>query len=443
MRRIYPAHAYSDARIERCFWAEAIPDNLLSRPALTAPQKADVAIIGAGYTGLSAALSLAKDGAKVVVLDARFPGWGASGRNGGFCCLGGAMLEDKKIDRAHGKSARIAWRMSEKRAVSYVHTLIEQHGIDADTHSVGETILAHKPFAKKFDIELTACGENYGVTPHLHSVADLKAHGLHGPFHGGMTIPIGFALHPRKYILGLVTTAEQAGALILGDSPVSNISPTQTGYRLSAGHTAVECQQVLIATNGYSSEDVPPWMAARYLPAQSSVLVSRPLEQSELEAAGWTSRQMAYDTRSLLHYFRLLPDNRFLFGMRGGLQSTKKSEVRNQKAIRRNFEKMFSAWQNVDTPFYWSGMVCLSPQLRPFCGPVPGMPGVFAGFGYHGNGVAMGSYAGAQLAQMMQGKTPEHSLPEFTRQPPGRFPLGRFRSALMWPAYAVARLSDL
>lgn len=443
MRRIYPEHAYSDGRIERCFWAEAVPDQLLERPVPNATITADVAIIGAGFTGLSAAMHLARDGANVVVLDARFPGWGASGRNGGFCCLGGSKLDDSNLDRAYGKPARLAWRACEKRAVEHVAALIETCGISADTHSIGETALAHKAARIATADDVAACQENFSVVPDVITSGELRAHGLNGPFHGALSIPVGFALHPRKYVLGLLNAAEAAGAKVFGNTPVSRIEKVGARFRLSAGAESLECDQILLATNGYSSEDVPSWMAARYLPVQSSILVTRPLQQAELEAAGWTSRQMAYDTRTLLHYFRLMPDNRFLFGMRGGLRSTPGSEARNQRAIRRDFETMFPAWRDVETPYFWSGMVCLSRRLVPFCGPVPEMPGVFAGFAYHGNGVAMGTYCGAQLAQMLQGRAPKHPLPDFVRQPPGQFPFGRFRNALMWPAHAAARLVDL
>ena len=130
--------------------------------------------------------------------------------------------------------------------------------------------------------------------------------------------------------------------------------------------------------------------------------------QAELEAQGWTSRQMCYDSRNLLHYFRLMPDNRFLFGTRGGLLSSPRAEAAAQARARRDFEAMFPAWSNVDTPFGWSGMVCLSRNRTPYVGPIPEMPGAFAALAYHGNGVAMGSYSGHMLAGLLlQEKTPK------------------------------------
>ena len=442
MRRIFSDYAYSSERIAGCFWAESVPDSRLARPALQGAQKADVAIIGAGFTGLSAALKLAQAGVNAVVLDEHFPGWGASGRNGGFCCLGGSKLEDGFIDRAFGKQARLDWRQAEKGAIELVADLLDLHRIEADRHSNGETCLAHRAARADYEGEIRRAEENYGVTPTVLGKDELAAHGMNGPFHGAITTPIGFGLNPRKYLAGLLAAAEQAGAVVHGHSPVRELSRQGNGWRVESAKGVLTCDQVIVATNGYSSEDMPDWMAGRYMPAQSSVIVTRPLTDDELAAQGWTSDQAAYDSRRLLHYFRLMPDRRFLFGMRGGLMSSRWSEDGIARQIRRDFDAMFPAWRHVETPHYWSGMVCLAADLAPFCGPVPDMPGVFAGFAYHGNGVAMGSYTGALLADVVQGKTPDLIYPEVMKKPPGRFPLGRFRRAAMFAAYAGFWFTD-
>ena len=127
MRRIYPPHAYGEAPRATCYWpttVEAEP-NPPARGTLTA----DVAIIGAGLTGLSAALHLAEDGADVIVLEANDVGWGASGRNGGFCCLGGSAASDKALTRQYGEDARREFRMAEREAVDLTTGLMDQHAM--------------------------------------------------------------------------------------------------------------------------------------------------------------------------------------------------------------------------------------------------------------------------------------------------------------------------
>ncbi|MBC7132173.1 MAG: FAD-dependent oxidoreductase [Roseovarius sp.] len=436
MRRIFPAHAYGEGPRARCFWptTAAPPDHPRAEGDITC----DVAVIGAGFTGLSAALHLAEAGEGVRVFEAETPGWGASGRNGGFCCLGGAAASDGMLRRLHGEEARRDWRRTEVEAVHLARDLIARHAIAADIHSEGETLLAHTPkAAATFPERAARIAADYGVTPGIIPAEGLAGAGMRGPFHAALTTPVGFALNPLKYALGLARAAVGAGARIHAHSPVTAIRQVG-GFRLTTPEAQVTARRLIVATNGYSSDDLPGWMRARYLPTQSNVIVTRPMTESELAAQGWTTRQMCYDDRFFLHYFRLMPDNRMLFGMRGGLFSSARFDDRMQRTIRAHFDAMFPAWRDVETPHGWNGLLSLAPDLTPYAGPIPDMPGAFAGLSYHGNGVAMASHAGAILADLAMDRVPRHRYPEIMKKPPRRWPLGRFRRVMMWPPYALA-----
>ncbi len=433
MRRIYPDYAYGSGPRQGCWWDETVeaPD----WPVQQGNLKVDVAVVGGGFTGMSAALYLAQAGASVAVLEAETPGWGASGRNGGFCCLGGSKLASSTMRRRYGDAATQAYEQAEIDAVALVADLLTKNRIDADTHSNGETVLAHSPRAMA---HLRRNADEFGV---LHEPDDLPKLGFGGTFFGGYSFPVGFGLNPRKYLFGVAAAAIDAGAKVFQKSAALTIGRKGARHEVTtpAGHVVAD--QVLICTNGYSSEDMPPWLAGRYMPAQSTVMVTRPLTEGELTAQGWTSDQMAYDSRHLLHYFRLMPDRRFLFGMRGGLFSSPGAEAAIRRKVRKDFAHMFPAWAGVDVTNMWSGLVCLSRNLVPFAGAVPGQPGIYAGLAYHGNGVAMGTYCGRALAHLVLGQDANLPVP-LTRQP-SRIPFGRARRILMPPAYALMALADL
>ena len=353
------------------------------------------------------------------------------------------MASDAVLDQRFGSAERVAFRRTERAAIELVAALIDEYGIFVDRHSTGETSLAHRPKdMATLRAHAESIPENYGVPYQLHSSDDLSGLGMSGPFHGGLSIEAGFGLNPRKYLCGLAQAAEASGARIFERSAVTEMTSGVDGWVLRVNGHTLYADRVVLATNGYSSDDLPEWLAGRYLPSQSNVIVTRPLSDEELSAAGWTTDQMVYDTRNLLHYFRLMPDRRFLFGMRGGIFTGTRAEARATARVRADFDAMFPAWRAVETTHGWSGLVCLARDRLPFAGAVPDHPGLWAGLCYHGNGVAMGTYSGAVLAQLVQGHLPQMPYPEALRTPLRRFELGRLRRAMIPLAYAGYAMTD-
>ncbi len=408
---LYEPEGFDPKRWPESYWRASCPP-LPACPPLAGRAKADVAIIGAGYAGLNAALELVeRHGARVVVLEAAQPGWGASGRNGGFCCLGGTMLKPGTIARLHGADVAAEWERFEADAIARVADNLARYDIDAQLSEPGELRLAAS--ARDW-----ARMQREGGT--LLDPALLRAEGVDtAVYHGGELIETGFGLHPYAYVTGLARAAQAAGVVIHGDSRVTRTEPVAGGWELHIATGRVEAAQVLIATNGYSDERLPRWLARRILPVMSNIMVTRPLTEAERNAQGWTRHLMAYDTRRLLHYFRLLPDNRFLFGARGGLSFRPAPVAQFARRARAEFEMIFPAFRAAETEFEWNGLVCLTASFAPYIGPVPGAEGLWLALGWHGNGVAAASEGGRRVARALTGA--RQAPPQLTRKPPPRF----------------------
>lgn len=437
--RLYEPSAYDFSRSVDSHWEATAEPLGLALEALSGGVTADVAIIGGGYTGLNAGLRLARDfGMDVVVLEAGPIGWGASGRNGGFCCLGSSKISPAEMIRKFGLDATRAFQDAQREAVEHVEALLAGHGIDADRTDHGELQLAHKANRiGELKEEQGFFRSTFGVEHRLLDREELTAQGTAGPlFHAGLMGPVGFGLHPLKYLRGLARVAHGAGVRLFPRSAVAGWREEVGAHVLSTADGEVRARQVLVATNGFTDETIPPELSGRLLPALSTVLVTRPLSEDELRAQGWNRTLVSYDTRNLLHYFRLLPSGHFLFGGRGGTSAAPDTLTAFASRLRRTFEAMFPAWAHVETAHRWSGLVCLTFGRTPYAGPIPGRERAWLSAAYHGNGVAMGSFAGARIADVISGRLKhEQAFPAPLRVPPARFPLPGLRRTYLKAVY--------
>lgn len=442
MRRAYPAAAYApDA--PPSYWAATAPGPALRRRPAEGAIRAGTAIIGGGFTGLNAALTLAQRGEDVALFDAAFPGWGASGRNGGFVCPGGSALGAETQVKRFGFEETKRFFSVQRAAVDHVAALLGAFSIDADRHSDGEWALAHS--AKSFErMKADAEAERrLGLDVDLFSQGELDERGMRGPeFHGGARIAPSFAINPMKYAAGLASAAEEAGARLYTHSPVTMIRQEGEGFRLRAGSAELRARRLIIAVNGYGADGWAPGLDERVLPVLSSIFVTRPLSADERSGPGWASGQAAYDTRSSVHYFRLLPEGRFLFGARGGSSLNPLLMTHLHRRIRRDFERMFPHWAHIEAEYQWNGLLALTSARSLFAGPLEGWKNAWAALGYHGNGVAMGSWCGKALAELALGDRSPESLPAIMRGPLRRFPLPRFRMAYIKGYYAMWDLGE-
>ncbi|MFA5121723.1 NAD(P)/FAD-dependent oxidoreductase [Zavarzinia sp.] len=432
-------HAY-DQKVPSWWAASAGPAP--DAPPLEGGISVDVAVIGGGFTGLNAALALRRAGsATVAVLDAAPIGWGASGRNGGFCCLGSAKLSWPGIIRRFGLEEAQRFFRLQVAAIDHVRHLLQDEAIDAEAGPAGEAVLAHHPraiagleeekdlFARHFDTACTLLPAE-ALAEHGIRTAEAKA---------GLLVPHGFPLHPLKYVQGLAARVIAAGARVHGRSPVLAWTREGRRHRLTTPRGSVLADRVVVATAGFTRDDLHPAFTGRLLPVLTNIVTTRPLTEAERAAEGFTSLTMCADTRRLLHYFRLLPDGRLMFGARGGISADPAAEGTMRQRLESDLAAMFPTLAGVETTHFWRGLTDLAYDLLPHLGTAEDGT-VHYLLAFHGNGVAMGSLGGALIGRRLAGLAVD--LPTPITRPLPRFPFPALRQAYLRAAYAAFAWRD-
>ena len=393
-------------------------------PALGGETRTDVAVLGGGFTGLSAALHLAEAGKRVVLLEARRVGWGASGRNGGQIHTGHRRDQDY-IEAAVGReAARRLWDMAEE-AKALLKGLIVRHGIRCDLRA-GLVHAAHKP---AFVPEMRAYAEklrreyDYDAIVPLDRDEVAEALGT-GVYHGGWLDRDGGHLHPLNFALGLAEAADRAGVAIHEETRV-------TGYRREAGGKvrvsteggSVVADYLLLCGDGYL-QGVAPRVEAAILPINNYILATEPLPP-HLNARILPQEPAASDSRFVVNYWRKTADGRLLFG--GGETYSRSMPHDIKGFVRRHMLKVYPDLADVRIDHGWGGAVSITVTRLPYLRPVE--PNVLVASGYSGQGVLLAPFAGKLLAEAVCGTLDRFDA--FAGLPVPRFPGGRL---LRWPA---------
>jgi gamma-glutamylputrescine oxidase len=387
--------------------------------------RADVVIIGAGFTGVSAAVDLAQAGLKVVVLEANLIGAGASGRNGGLACSGWRHDQGWFERRLGKEDAAKLWALAEDAKADLL-ARIDHFGIAADWQG-GQIFAAHTPEkmrALNADAEHMADAYDYHHPVRLDREATSQALGT-SAYLGGWRDPSAGHVHPLKLLYGLANAANTAGAIFHENSRALEIGQ-DGGQRFARTKDGkVIADHVLLCGDGYL-DGIHADVEARIVPIGSFVLATEPLDA---QFGILPHNDSAMDTRFVVNYWRKSVDNRLIFG--GGEKYTPgwPNDVKN--FVRANMTKVYPQLGDIGITHAWGGALGITPTRLPYLRQLG--PGLLSASGYSGQGVILAPYFGRILAQVVQGTMARYDL--VSRLPVPHFPGGR---ALRWPLLTAA-----
>jgi glycine/D-amino acid oxidase-like deaminating enzyme len=390
---MYPSSLITDP-----YWWEAAPRRDYPVPAL--PASVDIAIVGSGYTGLSAALTLARAGRSVLVLEAREIGYGASTRNGG--AVGETLRHSYTtlIGRVGRERAAALYR-GVAQARAFVEHLVTSEGIDCHFARVGRFLGAHR--REDYDSmarDIEARKRDLGLDAEMVSHADVRTAIGSDAYFGGRIIHTDANLHPGLFHQGLLDRALAAGVTITPQTPVTSVMRDGARFRVGTSRGNVSAGHVVMATNGYTGP-LSNWLRRRLIPIQSQIIATEPLPAEMISRLVPRGRQLG-DTRRLHNYYRTSPDGtRILFGGRAGANELS-DRLKSAEQLRQQMISIFPELQHTRITHAWAGFIAYTFDALPH---MTEHDGIHYSAGYCGSGVAMAPYLGHQTALKIIGST--------------------------------------
>ena len=446
---LYSKDMYNYHVPEKSLWELTQCGNNLEVSTMNGDHNIEVAVIGGGYTGLSAAYHLAKDyGLEVAIIEAGHIGWGASGRNGGFCSIGGTAESSKNLISKYGLEDVRHYYQSQVEAVELVKNIIESEQIDIQLQGNAEIEVAHSQKNLNEMIEHASFQrKKLGLNTTVITKEELAENFFDANEQwGGIAVQPTFGIQPLRYAKGLASAAIKNGVKIFTHSEIISWEKNNEKHILSSKEGKLTARYVVFATNGFMPEHLSNNFKSRSLPIISSIITTRPLSQLELDAHNWQTDNPVINSRKLVNYYRLLPDKRFLFGGRGSSSGDKIGAESNYNYLINVMRNIWPNWSDVEIECKWHGFVCFTRRLTPSIGRLEDDASVFFGFGYHGNGVNTSTWAGWKLAHWL-GKNSKNTklqsdLPLLVQGLSPKFPLASLRRHYLQGVIQLYRLKD-
>lgn len=368
----------------------------------------DVAVIGAGFTGLSAARTLAKRGARVAVLESQTIGWGASSRNGGMV-LTGLKLGVNKLISMYGRERTQRMYAASLATIDCVEQIVREEAIDCDFSRCGHLEVACKQrHFDDYERQAEIIDVNFNHKLRVVPRGELNTEIGSAIYYGGMVDEISAGCNPARYVAGLARAAMKAGAEIFEHARVDAIERDsragESGWKILTSRGPIWAHEVFVGTSGYTGSATPA-LQKKIIPIGSFIITTEILPKSLAQELSPRNR-MIYDSKNYLYYYRLTPDRRMLFGGRAAFFPANEQTVRRSAEIlRQGMVSVYPQLSDARVEYVWGGTLDFAFDIMPHAGQMDGM---YYAVGYAGHGVAMATYQGQKIAEMMAGDQPEN-----------------------------------